>query len=191
MLPPQKPSSFRVSRRNFLRGVLMGVPAAVALGGPGRAIASMVDTRSIELVNTHTGESLKAAYYLGGGYCEQSLSALDHLLRDFRTGDVATIDPQLYDLLHDVAALADREPRFEVISGFRSPVTNAMLNAQSNGVAKHSLHMEGRAIDVRLQGYRTETLRDLALSLQAGGVGFYRRSDFVHLDTGRVRTWAG
>ena len=191
MLPPQKPSSFRVSRRNFLRGVLIGVPAAVALGGPGRAFASTLETRSLELVNTHTAESLKADYFLGGSYCEQSLFALNHLLRDFRTGDVAPIDPQLFDLLHGVAALAGKEPRFEVISGFRSPATNAMLNERSNGVAKRSLHMEGRAIDVRLTGYRTDQLRDLALSMQAGGVGFYRKSDFVHLDTGRVRAWAG
>jgi uncharacterized protein YcbK (DUF882 family) len=191
MLPPQKPSSFRVSRRNFLRGVLIGVPAAVALGGPGRALAATLEKRSIELVNTHTAESLKVDYFLGGSYCEQSLFALNHLLRDFRTGDVAPIDPQLFDLLHGVAALAGKEPRFEVISGFRSPATNAMLNERSSGVAKHSLHMEGRAIDVRLQGYRTDGLRDLALSMQAGGVGFYRKSDFVHLDTGRVRTWAG
>ena len=191
MLPPQKPSSFRVSRRNFLRGVLIGVPAAVALGGPGRALASSLETRSLELVNTHTGESLKADYFLGGSYCEQSLFALNHLLRDFRTGDVAPIDPQLFDLLHGAAVLAGKEPRFEVISGFRSPATNAMLNERSSGVARRSLHMEGRAIDVRLQGYRTDRLRDLALSMQAGGVGFYRKSDFVHLDTGRVRTWAG
>lgn len=191
MLPAQKPSSFRVSRRNFLRGVLIGVPAAVALGGPGRALASALETRSLELVNTHTAESLKADYFLGGRYCEQSLFALNHLLRDFRTGDVAPIDPQLFDLLHGAAVLAGKEPRFEVISGFRSPATNAMLNGRSNGVAKRSLHMEGRAIDVRLQGYRTDGLRDLALSMQAGGVGFYRKSDFVHLDTGRVRTWAG
>lgn len=191
MLPPQKPSSFRVSRRNFLRGVLIGVPAAVALGGPGRSLASSLETRSLELVNTHTGESLKADYFLGGSYCEQSLFALNHLLRDFRTGDVAPIDPQLFDLLHGTAVLAGKEPRFEVISGFRSPATNAMLNEQSSGVARRSLHMEGRAIDVRLQGYRTDRLRDLALSMQAGGVGFYRKSDFVHLDTGRVRTWAG
>lgn len=191
MLPPQKPSSFRVSRRNFLRGVLIGVPAAVALGGPGRALASSLETRSLELVNTHTAESLKADYFLGGSYCEQSLFALNHLLRDFRTGDVAPIDPQLFDLLHGAAVLAGKEPRFEVISGFRSPATNAMLNERSNGVARRSLHMEGRAIDVRLQGYRTDHLRDLAMSMQAGGVGFYRKSDFVHLDTGRVRTWAG
>ena len=191
MLRDKEPAPFRVARRRFLRGVLLGVPAAVALGGPGRALAAAMDRRAIELVNTHTGESLRTEYFRGGRYSDASLSALNQLLRDFRTGEVAQIDRQLFDLLHDLAALADREPRFEVISGYRSPATNALLNARSDGVAKHSLHMEGRAIDVRLQGYRTDRLRDLALSLRSGGVGFYRKSDFVHVDTGRFRTWTG
>jgi uncharacterized protein YcbK (DUF882 family) len=191
MLSDQEPVPFRVSRRRFLRGVLLGVPAVVALGGPGRALGAAMECRSIELLNTHTGESLRTEYFGDGGYRDGSLSALNHLLRDFRTGEVAQIDRQLFDLLHDMAALAGREARFEVISGFRSAATNAMLNSRSNGVAKHSLHMEGRAIDVRLQGYRTDRLRDLALSLRSGGVGFYRKLDFVHVDTGRVRTWAG
>jgi uncharacterized protein YcbK (DUF882 family) len=184
-------SPFRVSRRRFLRGVLMGVPAAVALGGPSRALAGAVERRQISLVSTHTGERLAVEYFSGGSYRDQALAALYRLLRDHRSGDVSPIDPRLFDILHDAAVLADREPRFEVISGYRSPGTNAMLNARSSGVARHSLHMEGKAIDVRLVGYRTDRLRDLALSMQAGGVGYYAKSDFVHLDTGRVRTWAG
>ena len=191
MLRDREPVSFRVSRRRFLRGVLMGVPAAVALGGPGRALASALEERSLEFVNTHTGETLKAAFFKAGSYCEDALRGFDHLLRDHRSGDVAPMDRALFDLLHDVAVLAGRDARFEVISGYRSPATNAMLNSRSSGVAKRSLHMDGRAIDVRLAGYRTDRVRDLALSLKAGGVGFYRKSDFVHLDTGRVRTWAG
>ncbi len=184
-------SPFRVSRRRFLRGVLMGVPAAVALGGPASALAGGIERREISLVSTHTGERLSIEYFSGGSYREKALAALDRLLRDHRSGDVSPIDPQLFDVLHDAAVLADREPRFEVISGYRSPHTNAMLNARSNGVARRSLHMDGKAIDVRLVGYRTDRLRDLALSLQRGGVGYYAKSDFVHLDTGRVRTWAG
>lgn len=191
MLHGQKPVPFRVARRRFLRGVLLGVPATIALGGPGRAVASSLESRSLEFVNTHTGESLKAAYFSSGSYCEETLAGFDHLLRDHRNGEVARIDRHLFDLLHDVAALAGRDARFEVISGYRSPATNAMLNARSSGVAKRSLHMEGRALDVRLAGYRTDRLRDLALSLKAGGVGYYRKSDFIHLDTGRFRTWAG
>lgn len=191
VLRNQEPKSLRVSRRRFLRGVLVGVPAAVALAGPGRALAAMVEERSLEFFNTHTGETLKAAYFKAGSYCQEALTGFDHLLRDHRSGDVACMDRALFDLLHDVAALAGKDARYEVISGYRSPATNAMLNANSSGVAKRSLHMDGRAIDVRLVGYRTDRLRDLALSLQAGGVGFYRKSDFVHLDTGRFRTWAG
>jgi uncharacterized protein YcbK (DUF882 family) len=191
MQPDEQAAAFRASRRRFLRGVLLGVPAGLALGGPGRALAAALETRTIELVNTHTGESLQAAYFRDGDYCGESLTALDHLLRDFRSGEVAPIDPRLFDQLHEVAALAGRDARFEVISGYRSPATNAMLNSRSSGVARHSLHMEGRAIDVRLTGLRSERLRDLALSMKGGGVGFYRKSDFVHLDTGRVRTWAG
>ncbi len=179
------------SRRRFLRGVLVGIPAAVALAGPARALAGLADVRRIAMVNTHTGEELALEYFRDGDYCPDSLHRLDQLLRDHRTGDVSAIDRRLYDLLHDAAALVDREPRFEIISGYRSPATNAMLNARSGGVARRSLHMEGRAIDVRLTGFRTDRLRDVALSMGSGGVGYYRKSDFVHVDTGRVRTWTG
>ena len=193
MLDPQRKSPLRLSRRGFLRGLLVGGSVAVAQGLPLRAMASelVVADRSISLVNTHTGEELTTEVFRAGSYADESLTALNHLLRDYRTGDVAPIDPRLFDLLHDMARLADREPRFEVISGYRSPTTNAMLSAQSGGVAKHSLHMQGQAIDVRLVGYRTDRLRDLALSISSGGVGYYRKSDFIHVDTGRVRTWAG
>lgn len=184
-------SACTLTRRRFLRGVALGLPAALAVAGPGRALASVLETRSIELLNTHTGEILVTDYFRDGAYCPASLAALDQLLRDHRSEEVAPIDRQLFDQLHDLAALAGRDARFEVISGYRSPATNAMLNARSSGVAPHSLHMEGRAIDVRLHGCDSGQLRDLALSMKAGGVGFYRKSDFVHLDTGRVRSWAG
>ena len=193
MLDPERKAPTRLSRRGFLRGLLAGGSAVVAQGLPWTALASNlgVPERSISLVNTHTGEELTTEFFRGGSYCDASLTALNQLLRDYRTGDIASIDPRLFDLLHDIARLADREPNFEVISGYRSPQTNAMLNTLSRGVARHSLHMEGRAIDVRLAGYRTDRLRDLALSMQSGGVGYYRKSDFVHVDTGRVRAWAG
>lgn len=183
--------SVHVSRRRFLRGLVAAVPAALALGGPARALASAVEERRLELLNTHTGEALEASYFRLGAYCEDSLGSLDHLLRDFRTGDVSPIDRGLYDQLHELATLAGCDARFEVISGYRSPATNAMLGARSGGVAKRSLHMDGRALDVRLKGVPTARLSDLALSLQRGGVGYYRKSDFVHIDTGRVRSWAG
>ena len=184
-------SPFRVSRRRFLRGVLMGVPAAVALAGPGRALASGLERRDLALVHTHTAERLAVEYYCAGSYDDCALAALDHMLRDHRTGEWVAMDRGLFDLLHDLAAVADREPKFEIISGYRSPQTNSMLNARSNGVARRSLHMDGKAVDVRLVGYRTDRLRDLAISMKRGGVGYYAKSDFVHVDTGRVRTWAG
>lgn len=171
--------------------MLLGLPAAAAFTGAGRAAASVLEQKSIALVNTHTGEELAVDYFRSGAWCDQSLASLDHLLRDHRSGEQHPMDRRLFDLLHDVAIAADREPRFEVISGYRSPATNAMLNARSSGVARKSMHMEGRAIDVRLVGYRTDRLRDLVLAAGVGGVGYYRKSDFVHVDTGRVRTWAG
>jgi uncharacterized protein YcbK (DUF882 family) len=193
MLDPQRKSPLRLSRRGFLRGLLVGGSVAFVQGLPVRAMASdlVAPDRSIWLVNTHTGEELSTEFFRAGSYADESLTALNHLLRDYRTGDVAPIDPRLFDLLHDMARLADCEPRYEVISGYRSPATNAMLSAQSGGVAKRSLHTQGQAIDVRLVGYRTDRLRDLALSMKSGGVGYYRKSDFIHVDTGRVRTWAG
>lgn len=188
-LPPSP--AFLTSRRRVLRA-LAGLPAVAMLSSaPIRALADGLDRRSIVLVSTHTGDRLAADYYIGGSYAQESLAALDQLLRDHRTGDIAPMDRRLYDLLHDLAALAGREPCYEVISGYRSPQTNAWLQARSGGVASHSLHMQGRAVDVRLAGCATDRLRDLALGAQAGGVGYYRRSDFVHLDTGRVRSWAG
>jgi uncharacterized protein YcbK (DUF882 family) len=177
-------------RRRFLRGVLWGVPA-LACAAPLRAFAASLDSRQIELINTHTGEQLRTTFCRAGEYCRDSLASLSHLLRDFRNGQQKAIDPGVFDILHDIAVAADREPRFEVISGYRSPATNGLLHDHSSGVARRSLHMEGRAIDVRLPGYSTAKLRDAAWSLQRGGVGYYAKSDFVHVDTGRVRTWAG
>jgi uncharacterized protein YcbK (DUF882 family) len=193
MLDPQRKVPFRLSRRGFLRGVLAGGSVALTQGLPVRAFATQQAPadRSLSLVNTHTGEELSTEFFRAGNYADDSLAALNHLLRDYRTGDVAPIDPRLFDLLHEMASLANCEPRFEVISGYRSPATNAMLNARSDGVARHSLHMQGQAIDIRLTGCRTDRLRDLALSMRSGGVGYYRKSDFLHVDTGRVRTWAG
>jgi uncharacterized protein YcbK (DUF882 family) len=145
--------------------------------------------RRVQFVHTHTGETLAAEYFDGSGYNETCLSAVDHLLRDFRTGESHPIDPQLLDILYDLQALADRESTFEVISGYRSPATNAMLHRNSSGVAEHSQHLLGKAIDVRLTGFSTRQLGEHARSLARGGVGFYASSDFVHVDTGPVRYW--
>ena len=130
-------------------------------------------------------------YCRGEDYVPEALARVEVLLRDYRTGDRHAIDPQLLDYLHDVAQRAGVAPEFSVISGYRSPQTNAILHERSREVASHSLHMEGRAIDVRLARIDCADLAARALEMQRGGVGYYRQSDFVHLDTGRFRTWRG
>jgi uncharacterized protein YcbK (DUF882 family) len=185
------PVLFSAARRNLL-GTALGVPALWVAGAGRRVWADdLPATRELSLVNTHTGESLLTRYVEAGQYIPRALSQLAHLLRDHRSGDAHAIDPRLFDVLYHAAARNDREPRFEVISGYRSPASNAKLRARSHGVAEHSLHMEGRAIDVRLSGVSCAKLRDVALSMACGGVGYYASSDFVHLDTGRVRAWSG
>jgi uncharacterized protein YcbK (DUF882 family) len=125
----------------------------------------------------------------GGAHASDGLAALNRFLRDHRTGDIHPIDPGLLDILADLHAAVGASGAFHVISGYRSPRTNAALRERSRGVAAGSLHVEGRAIDVRLDGVDCSVLRDAAISLRRGGVGYYAASDFVHLDTGRVRTW--
>jgi len=156
-----------------------------------RAVEATVVERQLQLISTHTGEELDTRYFVDGTYSPEQLGALDWLLRDYRTGDVFPIESRLFDLLQELALAAGREPRYEIISGYRSPATNAMLAANTDGVSSNSLHMEGRAIDVRLVGLPSIALRDLALARQTGGVGYYPVSDFIHLDTGRVRSWSG
>lgn len=148
-------------------------------------------TRWLELHNTHTSEVLSVAYRSAGEFVATALERLQWVLRDHRANESHPIDAQLFDQLADLADSAGVEPRFEIISGYRSPATNSKLADASSGVARRSLHMDGRAIDVRLKGVSCAALRDLALTAARGGVGYYQRSDFVHLDTGRVRTWAG
>lgn len=147
--------------------------------------------RSITLISLHTDERLQVEYSRDGAYDSAALDRIENVLRDFRTGDRHTIDPALMDYLCDVAQALGVEPKFSVISGYRSPQTNAQLHERSAGVAQHSLHIEGRAIDVRLAGIDCATLATRAIEMQRGGVGYYRASDFVHLDTGRFRTWKG
>jgi uncharacterized protein YcbK (DUF882 family) len=174
------------SRRQFLRSA--GALALSVL--PGRALwAHSPEKRSLSFVHTHTGERLSSVYFQDGQYLSAELERINHVLRDFRTGDVHAIDPGVLDILADLRALADRDEAFEVICGYRSPETNAALRRRSNGVAEHSLHLEGRAIDVRLPGVPTARLRELALGMSRGGVGYYATSDFVHLDNGRTRRW--
>jgi uncharacterized protein YcbK (DUF882 family) len=175
-------------RRHFLRSV-GGICGAAASFVAAPAVAAASGPRCVSFVHTHTGETLRAVYYRDGCYQPECLAQVDHLLRDFRTGDVHSIDPALLDILFELQLRADRDGPFEVISGYRSPATNAMLRRRSEGVALHSMHLEGRAIDLRLGGYPTLQLAAHARTLGRGGVGYYASSDFVHVDTGRVRYW--
>jgi uncharacterized protein YcbK (DUF882 family) len=182
------------SRRQFLwqAGTVCGSAAMLALR-PGLAAVSLPaplePVRRVSFLHTHTGERLTADYYAGGRYQPQCLEQVDHLLRDYRTGEVHRMDPGLLDILFDLQGRAGSAGPFEVISAYRSPATNAMLRRKSSGVAEHSMHMLGKAIDVRLRGFSTRRLAELARQVQRGGVGFYAASDFVHVDTGRVRVW--
>ena len=173
-------------RRGFLRR-LAAVGAGLAAGRT--VLAAADERRSLSFVHTHTGERLTALYYAEGGYRPEVLQQVNVLLRDFRDGTVHPIDPKLLDRLFMLqSVVGDAEP-FQVISGFRSAATNAALHEKSAGVAEHSLHMEGQAIDVRVAGVDTSRLARVALQQANGGVGLYRVSDFVHIDTGRVRSW--
>ena len=177
-----------VRRRAALR---LGLGAAAALlCAPRLARAAVAQAEpTLSFYNLHTGESLVATFRAGGRYVPEELAAIDRLLRDFRTGDVHAIDVRLLELLARVHRRLGSSRPFAVISGYRSPKTNARLASESGGVASHSLHMRGQAIDVRLADRPIDQLRQAGLELRGGGVGFYPRSDFVHLDVGPVRRW--
>jgi uncharacterized protein YcbK (DUF882 family) len=175
-----------LSRRSFITTCASSVSV---LASSSRLLAGSVTARALSFTHTHTGERLAVEYFSAGTYLEDALVTIDHFLRDFRTGDVHTIDPGLLDLLYGLAAITDTTRPFQVISGYRSPVTNEMLRHRSEGVAAGSLHMKGQAIDIRLADVPLAKLRSAALDARRGGVGYYPASDFVHVDTGRVRTW--
>ena len=176
-------------RRRFVQGAL--VASGAFLLNPLEALAAPLGHASLSFHNLHTGESLRTVFRERGRYVPDALVEIDTFLRDFRTGDVHRIDPKLLDLLAALSNVTGARGPFQVISGYRSPATNAMLHARSSGVAKHSLHMDGQAIDIRHHRVDVATLRRAALKLQRGGVGYYPRSNFVHVDTGRVRWWNG
>ncbi|MGA8145523.1 MAG: DUF882 domain-containing protein [Candidatus Acidiferrales bacterium] len=144
----------------------------------------------LRLVHIHTGERLDIAYRRGETYLPDAIAKLDHLLRDFRTGDIHHFDPRLYDLLEDLTVAAgDPGVEIEIVCGYRTPWTNEYLRARTKGVAKNSLHIQAQAIDLRIPTIETQHLREVALSLHRGGVGYYPHSDFIHVDIGRVRQW--
>jgi uncharacterized protein YcbK (DUF882 family) len=145
--------------------------------------------KTLALHNTHTGDKLKLTYFEQGSYIQDALREINYLLRDYHTDDVHPIDTALLDQLYDLKQSLGINKPFHIISGYRSPFTNAQLRKHSHGVAEHSLHMQGRAIDIRIEGMATKTIRNAALTMARGGVGYYPRSNFVHMDTGEFRTW--
>jgi len=161
----------------------------VAAVAPRRLLAGPNEERILSFVSTHTRERLTTAYFAEGRYLPQEMKVLETFLRDHRTGEAHAMDPALFDILHELRLATGSKSPFHVISGYRSPQTNATLRVRGPGVASGSLHVEGRAIDIRLADVDCATLRDMALALGRGGVGYYRDSDFVHVDTGRVRRW--
>ena len=171
------------NRRDFLATGLI-VPA-LALPG----VAAAASERRLRFHHTHTNEKLDIVYRDKNGHRADALTQINQLLRDHRSGDSVAMDPAILDVLSDLYDGHGSTGRFEIISGYRSPATNELLRSRSSGVAKKSMHMQGRAIDIRLTDVSTSKLRDSAIELAAGGVGYYAKSDFIHVDTGRVRRW--
>jgi len=180
-----------LSRRRFLRAGL-GTCAVLALPMGASAAHAAIRRpfeKKLSFLNLHTGERTQATFWANGRYIPESMRAINHVLRDHRTGDRRPIDPQLFDLLHLLQHKLGTKQEFHVISAYRSPATNAKLAEQSGGVAKNSMHTHGKAIDIRLPGRKLSDIRAAAMSLQMGGVGYYPSSNFVHLDTGNFRYW--
>ena len=198
------PSAPGVTRRRFLGG-LAAVAGALALsplrasafasaststaGSTDGVVAAERGERVLSFVHTHTGDRIALAYWGDGSYLPEGLERLEAFLGDHRNGERHVIDPALLDQLHHLRLATGSRAPFQVISAYRSPRTNDALRAAGGGQARHSLHMQGRAIDVRLADVRTSVLRDAALEAGRGGVGFYPGQDFVHVDTGPVRRW--
>ena len=184
---PDRDSSY--GRRSFLitaaaAALLVGARVSAGYDAPAAA-----GERSLSFVNTHTGESVTAVYWADGSYRAEGLAAIDRVLRDHRTGEVRLIDRRLLEVLRLLRRdLGTKEP-FHVISCYRSPQTNASLRTRGRAVAKHSLHMEGKAADVRIPGVPLDDLHEVAVARRAGGVGYYPGPSFIHVDVGRVRYW--
>ncbi|MCA3183727.1 MULTISPECIES: DUF882 domain-containing protein [unclassified Cupriavidus] len=179
-------------RRRFLhRAGAIALGAGLSSLAPRAALAALgPDARSLSFEHTHTGEHISLVYAMGDQVLPQAQQSLNHFLRDHYSGTVGEIDPKLFGLLFALRREVGGDAPFQVISGYRCPITNERLRkTRGGGVAKHSLHMDGMAIDIRLPGVALGDLRDAAQSLQVGGAGFYKSENFVHVDTGRVRRW--
>jgi uncharacterized protein YcbK (DUF882 family) len=176
----------RIGRRRFI-GLGLGVAAATL---PVPALAKLKRAeRSLSFLHLHTGESLRTVYYADGRYLPSAMKQINHLLRDYRVNEVKPVSSDLLDLLFALHRHLGTAGPFEVLSAYRSAETNAMLSRKSRGVAKHSLHIEAKAIDIRVPGVKTSSIAQVARALESGGVGYYPRRNFVHIDVGDVRTW--
>jgi uncharacterized protein YcbK (DUF882 family) len=178
------------NRRNFLKISASAMIATLFSSPVSAAIdASYGENQSLSFYNIHTRERLETCYRTNGRLVHPAIQQINYILRDFRTGEIKPIDPNLLDLLYHIVTEVKPRCPISIISGYRCPRTNAALRRVTTGVSKNSLHMKGRAIDIRIPGYRTADLRQLAINLRRGGVGYYPKSNFVHLDTGPIRTW--
>lgn len=178
---------YRADRRFFLKSGLFSL-AALGFWTPALAQAAQAG-RNVRIMNAHTGETFSGEYWHEGRYRPDAFAEIKKIMRDHRTDEKFPIDPRLIDILYVLQRRLDRGKPFDLFSGYRSPASNAMLRRSSEGVARNSLHMSGQAADINLPGIRLSTLKATAIGLKSGGVGFYPKSDFVHVDTGRVRTW--
>jgi uncharacterized protein YcbK (DUF882 family) len=162
-----------------------------ALAAPAVQTRPAADVRRLFLHNLHTGDTVKTVYWENGRYLDDALAEARFALRDWRNGQQHAMDPGLFDIFHELGARLETDRPFQIISGYRSPATNAALHARSSGVASKSLHLQGMATDIRVEGVQLAHVRNAALDLGRGGVGYYPVSNFVHVDTGRVRRWGG
>ncbi len=193
---PQKLSDNQVNRRSFLGlgsaavgGLILPSLIKPAAAANFKSGVISEGARRLSFRNTHTGESFSGVYRVGDKYLPDAFKHINYVLRDFRTDQVYAMDPRVIDIMYMVQRMTGQNRPFEIISGYRSPKTNNMLRTKSSGVAKKSYHMKGQAIDLRIKDFSSRRVRNVAASLRAGGVGYYAKSDFVHIDTGDVRTW--
>lgn len=178
-----------IDRREILKLGLAGTLASIVpLTFSSEANAAR-NTWRVSFRHAHTGESFNGVYRVGDKYLPEAFERLNFVLRDFRTGEVFPMDPRVIDIMALVQRKAGQRRPLEILSGYRSPKTNANLRRASTGVAKNSFHMYGQALDMHIKGFSTRNLRNIAMNLRAGGVGYYPRSDFIHVDTGTVRSW--
>jgi uncharacterized protein YcbK (DUF882 family) len=181
-----------ISRRKLLTMGLVTVAASII---PYKTLAAVNEVvtpgRSLSLFNVYSKETLNVVYWFEGKYLPDALARINHMFRDVRTGRVKKIDIHLIDLLFGIQKKLKCKDPFHIISGYRTPRSNAILRKRKKGVARNSLHMYGKAVDISLPGYNLRALRRAAMKLKSGGVGYYPRSRFVHLDVGKVRYWWG